>query len=214
MNRAFLLMLAVVSLHTATAQNAKFEKWKTPSYFRGVNTTNINAKTQADFDFLKNTGANLVQIGTLGFQDVTPPYDYNPESAATTDSLVKFCRQSGLHYTIALRQGAGRRDVSWENSNGASTLWTNVEEQRLYASMVKSVTERYKGDSLFVGINAIMEPNPLYDGIYYAPELLQSALATAGIDMEALYAMFIDSVRAADTELPVIIQSVSYSSPE
>jgi hypothetical protein len=211
----FLLLCALLfGISTAHAQNPKYDKWKTPSFFRGVNTTNINLKTQADFDFLKTTGANLVQIGSLGFQNVDAPYAFYETSAATTDSLVKFCREAGLHYTIALRQGAGRRDVSGESDRNASTIWTNKEEQKLYASMVKSVVERYKGDPLFVGINALMEPNPLYEGLHYKPELLKMALDAAGIDMSAIYKLLIDSVRDADAELPVIIQSVSYSSPE
>jgi hypothetical protein len=214
MKNLVLLFALLCGISVSHAQNVKFDKWKTPSFFRGVNTTNINVKTQADFDFLKTTGANLVQIGTLGFQDVTAPYAFNAASAATTDSLVQFSREAGLYYTIALRQGAGRRDVSSEAGHGASTIWTNADEQKLYASMVKSVVERYKGDPLFMGINPLMEPNPLYESLNYKPELLKMALDAAGINMDAIYKMMIDSVRAADTELPVIIQSVSYSSPE
>lgn len=214
MKHILLLAALLYAGSSAYAQNAKYEKWKQPSYFRGVNTTNIHVKTQEDFDFLKTTGANLVQIGTLGFQNVDAPYAANEASAATTDSIVKFCRNAGLYYTIALRQGAGRRDVSSESNNNASTIWTNPQEQKLYASMVKSVVERFKDDSLFVGINTIMEPNPLYQSLHYKPEILKMALDGAGIKMEHLYAMMIDSVRAADKHLPVIIQSVSYSSPE
>ncbi len=214
MKRIALLIVLLCGISSVHAQNSKFEKWKSPSFFRGVNTTNINIKTQEDFDFLKTTGANLVQIGTLGFQNVDAPYSANAESAATTDSLVKFCRAAGLYYTIALRQGAGRLDVSAETTDKRSTLWTNPEEQKLYSSMIKDVVNRYHGDSLFVGINMLMEPNPLSDQLNYKPEILKMALDGAGINMDALYKMMIDSVRAADAKLPVIIQSVSYSSPE
>ncbi len=214
MNRIVLFCTLLCAVSFAHAQNPKFDKWKSPSFFRGVNVTNINIKTQKDFDDLKASGANLAQIGTLGFQNVEAPYAANEASAATTDSLVKFCRTSGLYYTIALRQGAGRRDVSGESSGNSSTIWTNSEEQKIYSSTIKSVVERYKNDSLFVGINTLMEPNPLYESLNYKPELLKIALDGAGINMDNLYKMMIDSVRAADAELPVIIQSVSYSSPE
>ncbi|RYE12896.1 MAG: hypothetical protein EOP45_22085, partial [Sphingobacteriaceae bacterium] len=95
-----LVVIILISLFTAHAENPKFEKWKKPSFFRGVNVTNITIKTQQDFDDLKAAGANLVQIGSLGFQSVEPPYAPNESSAASTDAIVQYCRKAGLYYNF------------------------------------------------------------------------------------------------------------------
>lgn len=219
-NRIFLLVISSFLYCTSIsvfATNPKYDDWQTPSYFRGFNVLNENPKTQQDFIDLGNSGANFAQLGCFGFRQVTFPYAIIQSNINEMDSLVSWCRNAGLHYTIAVRQGPGRRDVYLESNNLAprSTIWTDANEQRLYAGMLKEIVMRYANDSLFAGINMIVEPNPMFDSPYSInPSLLEYGLNSNGIDLNAIYNTLIDSIRSADPLLPVIAENVAYSNPE
>lgn len=207
--------------NNADAQLSKFEKWNAPSFFRGFNIMDENyignsySRIAADFVALKNTGANFVQIGTAGFDSITFPYNSVPLVISRLDSMVAFAKNAGLYYTIAVRSGPGRFDVADEAIDTVkfkSTIWTNNDQQKIYAKMLKTMAQRYSADTLFAGLNLMVEPTPLY-GKYEYPALLDSALKATGIDMKMMFKTFIDSVRKADLYLPLIVQAVNWSDP-
>ncbi len=214
-----LLFILFLSCEILTAQNTnvKYEKWKFPSYFRGMNVLPAGpAKTQQDINDLKAAGASFASLSCDDILNVDPPYQLNPENVAALDSLVKFCRNSGLYYTISARSGPGRRDVYFESEEGhpKSTIWVNDEEQKLYASMIKFIAVRYGDDPLFVGIAPIVEPNPLFDKFYLTAPVLKKLLEKDSINLRIIYNLIIDSVRSVDANLPILVQNVAYSSPE
>ncbi|MBM4176220.1 MAG: glycoside hydrolase family 5 protein [Ignavibacteria bacterium] len=200
----------------AQSSNSKFIKWQTPSFFRGYNVLNEFPKTLEDIADLKASGANYAMLGCFGFQDVDSPYTVKQNYIDEIDSLVKYCRTVGIYYAIAVRQGPGRRDVYLESTGLAnkSTIWKRPDEQNLYASMLKDITSRYLPDSLFAAIIPIVEPNPLFDDTAYPPELFKNKLDAEGIIMKDIYSLFIDSIRTVSTDIPIVVQNVSYSSAE
>lgn len=217
------ILISITIAHAQTQPLSKYDKWLTPSYFRGFNATiwsNVidDVLTQEDFNDLKATGANLAILQTQGLVKDTFPYGSNdPFYIEGLDALVNYCRNAGLYYVISVRSGPGRRDV-WEEGEGLvkpSTIWTNKKEQKLYANMLKEIVQKYLGDKLFVGLDMIQEPNPYDDDAYGLPlDVLDRRLTADGIDVNHIYSIFIDSIRTVDPDLPLIVQSVHWSDPE
>lgn len=203
---------------TTTLAKTKYELWQTPSFFRGFNLLNDehSPKSLEDFQALQKTGANFAYLNIWGDSEPVSPYDENAANVAAADSMVAFCRQTGLYYALTVRSGPGRQDVYLEGEDivPPSTIWTSLDEQKLYASMIKRMTQRYSSDSLFVGISPILEPNPLFDKLYINHEMLAGMLENANINLTNIYSIIIDSIRTIDEEIPVIVQNVAYSSPE
>jgi hypothetical protein len=194
----------------------KYNKWRKPSFFRGFNVLNEFPKSLQDIVDLKASGANYAQLGCRGFRDVDSPYTIKQNYINEIDSLVKYCRAAKMYYSIAVRQGPGRRDVYLESAGLApkSTFWKRLDQQRLYASMLKEIASRYLPDTLFAAVIPIVEPNPLFYDTAYPPELFKNKLNTEGINMKNIYSILIDSIREISKDIPIIVQNVSYSSAE
>ena len=205
------------------ADLAKWNKWLQPSYFRGFDVVywcseSECAQTLQNFQALKNTGANLAQIqNTEGTVFSTSPYAADTSGQQGLDEMVDYCRQVGLNFTIAVRVGPGRTDVAFDGESGfpPSTIWTNSDEQQRYAQMLIDIVTRYQSwnDPFFVGLNIIVEPNPLW-GSYETPEELGQVSLANGVDINALNTLLINAVRTVDPTLPIIVQSTSFSNPE
>ncbi len=222
LNPAKGVALVLLCLLDTTWGATKFQKWRTPSFFRGFNVSYWSCLyddvlTLSDIIALRDAGANLAIIQTRGLvQDTFPYAPEDPWYIEALDSMVSYCRQAGVYYVICPRTGPGRRDV-WEEGEGLvprSTIWTNPTEQQLYADMLKQIASRYLPDSLFVGLDLIQEPNPFdEDAACLPPETLEAMLAESGIDVNALMAMCIESVRTVAPQLPLLVQGVHWSDP-
>ncbi|OGU15179.1 MAG: hypothetical protein A2X61_15120 [Ignavibacteria bacterium GWB2_35_12] len=200
----------------AQAQNHKYDLWKIPSYFRGFNVLPSSTHQLKDYQDLKATGANLAQLGIDGLYFVDPPYEVNTDAIVAADIMVRYCDSVGIYYTITVRSGPGRRDVWRENDlkEPKSTIWKNKNEQNKYAQMLKEIVNRYKNDSLFVGIGLMVEPNPLFDQLNINAKALKTKLEKDSIDLKAINQLFIEEVREADKDIPIIVQNFQYSCPE
>lgn len=204
---------------------SKFEKWQQPSFFKGFCISDWNNLTetyvaQQEFIDLKATGANLVIIQTGGFTAVNSPYNaaiWDTDGSTVIywrdvlDDMVGFARNAGLQYVIAVRSGPGRIDVA--EDEGGSTIWTNQQEQRLYGQMLKEMAARYLPDDLFVGMDLDVEPNPHGELAGEPVADLAAALAADGTDMNAIYSIWIDSVRTVAPDLPLMVQGVHWANP-
>lgn len=203
-----------------TSGSTKFNQWLEPSRFRGVNITYFNygegTKTLDDFRFLKDAGATVVQIQSVeGTRHHAPPYGPNEQGRAALADMVRWCNEVGLPYVIAVREGPGRQSV---DQGAADTIWTTANQQQLYAEMLREdIVEPYAADPLFVGLNVLVEPNPLAaaikSGAIETPAQLADAMQTAGIDVHAMLDRLIAEVRKADKTLPILVQNVGWSSP-
>jgi hypothetical protein len=217
---SILVFLSFTNIVFSQSDNSKYDKWLRASFFRGYNVLYETPKTLQDFKDFKNYGGNLFQIGTRGFNAEDPPYQTIPENIAGTDLLVNYCRQAGVHYVIAVRSGPGAYDTYLESSGqtGESRIWNtgNTAEQSLYSDMLALIADRYRGDSLFVGLNLVVEPRPKVKLIpANTSELYKYFLETVyNIHMDNVYANFVEKVREKDTALPIIIENFAYSTPE
>lgn len=211
---AFLCFLS--SLSASQSNFDKYSLWKNKSFLRGFNVIVSQNLTQKDFDDLKAIGATIAHLNVYGFLDTMPPYQFVQKHLDDIDKLVEFCRNAHIYYTFTVRQGPGRRDVYWEGEKlvTKSSIWINPQEQQLYAGMIKDMVARYSNDSLFIGISPILEPNPLFDTLYFTPEMLKQMLIEKNIDVNSIYNIIIDSIRKVNKTIPILVQNVAYSCPE
>ncbi|HET6510572.1 MAG TPA: cellulase family glycosylhydrolase [Candidatus Kapabacteria bacterium] len=213
--RSVVLLAACLFAATSFAQSAAYDLWKTPSFFRGYNVLNENPKSVKDFQDLEDAGASLAYIATFGWYGPYEPFPRNESEREEVYSMINKAREVGLRYAIAVREGPGRTDVYKESiGDKRSTLWTNAEHQRRYASMLREIVDELKDDPLFVGIAPIVEPNPLSDKWYVNATGLAKMLKDANIDLASIYRTLTDSIRAASRTIPIIVQGAAYSSPE
>lgn len=203
-------------------QSTKFQKWLTPNFFRGFDVgyycfQSPCVRTQQDLFDLKNTGANLAQISVYGesFRHPQYPYDENPVGRASITAMVNFCRTAGIYYTIVNRVGPGRYDVADEDTSHVSTIWhkDSTNQVAIYGKMLKEIAAEFSNDTLFVGLDLALEPDPL-GMLYLGPDDLRQALSDSGINLYRIYKTWIDSVRRVDRDLPLIVQSAQLSDPE
>ena len=198
-------------------ESEKYLKWVSGGVFKGFNITyyndDVGKKSLQDFLDIKALGANVVQIQTSdGYRRPTPPYDLDPLAMMAYIDMVDWSRQAGLSYIIAVRAGPGRYSVEYEADD---IIWTDDDAQNQYAKMLTEIVSMYKDDPLFVGINVMVEPNPLHraitSGQINTPQELERALKEAGIAPNALMTKFIQAVRSVSADLPVIVQGVKWS---
>jgi hypothetical protein len=213
-------ILTISILSSVVLSEGKFSLWQKPSFFRGYNIIYESPKTREDIADLKKAGGNLFQINTRGFINEDYPYDTNYENISAVDLITGFCRMEGIYYTIAVRSGPGAYDVYYETEklSGPSRIWDkeNSKERNLYAEMLKMITKKYKDDSLFIGLNIIVEPRPK---VFVIPSnnsaLYKSFLEKFyDIDMGNVLNYFVKQVREIDKTLPLIIQNFAFSTPE
>lgn len=201
------------------SKSQKFDLWRSGGHFKGFDIGYFNygsgVKSQADFQALRATGANLAQIqSNEGTVDWAPPYGTNADGLQALDQMTAWCRQSDLHYVIAVREGPGRQSV---DIGAADTIWANHDEQERYGQMLADIVTRYQDDPYFAAINVMVEPNPLAEEIWNTintPAELATALSARGIDIHMMMTGFIDDIRNVDASLPIIVQNVVWSAPE
>ena len=202
------------SLHAQSV--SKIDLWRRPSYFRGFVISPNVPISQQDILFVKSTGATLAYIATDGFNLPDAPYTEVQENIDSLDTRVEYCRIAGLHYAIAVRQGPGRYDVALEGTgqDPPSTIWKNPLQQQLYGSMLREITARYAADTLFAGITPTVEPNPFFDSLCCADtSLFQFYCRRNGVNLTAITQLWVDSIRAASADIPILIQGPGYSNP-
>lgn len=215
------LILVISTIFTFNSfSNPKYDKWQDPSYFRGYNILYESPKNLQDFIDFKDYGGNLFHIQPDGFLACDAPYGIVQANIDGCDMLVNFCRQAGIHYVIGMRSGPGAYDTFDESqgTTGESRVWNsgNTTEQTKYAEMLKMVAERYGNDTLFVGLNLVIEPRPK---VRVIPANTSASYKfflenVYNIHMDQVYSAWVSVIRESEPDLPVILESFGYSTPE
>ena len=217
----FLFLFLFPAITVSAKQPNKFQLWENNGFFRGFNAGYWSShddyvKTVKDIRDIKKAGANLIKIniygGTVNWKK---PYKTKKESTLWLDTMIKMARTADLYYVIDVRAGPGRKDVSEEHKH---TIWKNKREQEIYAHMLKGYVKKYGQDPFFVGLNLMVEPNPLWAEIendkIETPLALKQGLIKRGIDIHAMFEYFISQIRSVNNTLPVIVQNIQYSDPQ
>ena len=198
----------------------RYALWLQPGRLTGFNVAYFNygegTKQRRDFEDLAAMGVTLVQIqSNEGTRHAAAPYEVNPDGVAALSEMVGWCRELGLNYVIAVRAGPGRQSVDLEADD---PIWTSAEARTAYAQMLRDdIADEFGDDPLFVGLNLMVEPNPLAaqidDGTVEDVADLRAEMDRRGIDLDAMMADFIAHVRQAAPTLPVIVQSAGWAGP-
>ena len=203
-----------------TGGNPRYDKWIDPSYFRGYNILYESPKSLQDFIDFKNYGGNVFHIQPDGFLAVDPPYAPVQANIDGCDMLVNLCRQAGIHYVIGMRSGPGAYDTYDESQGtvGESRIWNdgNTVEQDLYAEMLRMIVMKYGHDTLFVGLNMVIEPRPKVRVIPANTSANYKFFLenVYNIHMDRVYQKWVTKIRQINTEVPIIVESFGYSTPE
>jgi hypothetical protein len=201
--------------------SSKYQLWLQKSYFRGFDVAYFNSQSEsqkslADFQALKDSGATVAQIQCVeGTRQSSAPYGPNADGIEALEKMVGWCRQVGLAYIIAVREGPGRQSVDEEATD---PIWKDKGIQAEYARMLREdIVAKYGDDPLMVAINVMVEPNPfnveISNGTIDTPAELASTMSGAGIDTNAMMSLFITEIRKANTTLPIIVQGPAWSGP-
>ncbi len=216
--RIFLPALYLCMGSLLFAQNsARFDPWKTGAYYRGFDIVADETQRQlTDLHDLQKTGATIIHIGTKGFRNVEAPYSPVDSNIGFLDAMISMCHDAGMHYSLTVRQGPGRRDVYLESiGQPLSTIWNDTAQQQQYGSMLREIVDRYKNDPLFTGIAPITEPNPLSkNNFYYDTASLSKLLIANNIDLQRIMQTCVDSIRSVSKDIPIFIQGPAYAAPE
>ncbi len=195
---------------------AKIELWREPSFFRGFVISPNVPFTQQDMLDVKSFGATLAYLATDGFWSPDTPYTEEEGNIDSLDARAEYCRAAGVHYAIAVRQGPGRYDVAAEGTgqDPPSTIWFNHTQQELYGSMLREITDRYAADTFFVGITPTVEPDPFFDSLCCIDTAtFNSYFKRDSVNLTAITQLWVDSIRAASHDIPILIQGPGYSNP-
>jgi len=196
---------------------SRFDYWKIGAHFRGFDiVADEYQKSLANILTLQQSGATILHIGTKGFQDVDAPYSPVDSNIGFLDHMISLCHDAKLHYSLTVRQGPGRRDVYLESiGEPLSTIWIDTAQEQQYASMLRKIVDRYKDDSLFIGIAPITEPNPLSKNNFYVDTATLNKLLIANkIDLHHIMQLCVDSIRSVSKDIPILIQGPAFASPE
>ncbi len=178
--------------------------------------------TQADFDQLAALGANLVVLSHPGLFTELPPYRLDPGVQANLDEMLTMAERAGLFVVLSFRTGPGRSDFTFYRDGAGvwfppellvESVWTDAEAQNAWAEMWGYTAERYRGHPALVGYSLMCEPNAdevmldLYDPADFYPRY-----AGTLYDWNQLYPRLIAAIRAADSDTPILVGGMGWSS--
>ncbi len=210
------VLLSISLLSSLAEAQTRMDLWRDPSYFRGfVISPNVPISEQ-DIADVRSAGATLVCLATDGFWAPASPYTVNQQNIQALDTRIGYCDAVGIHYVIAVRQGPGRYDVADEGTglDPPSTIWKDSIQQALYGEMLRVITARYIDDPLFAGITPTVEPDPFFDSLCCIDTAQFDYYFTRNdVNFDAITQLWVDSIRAASADIPILIQGPGYSNP-
>lgn len=126
--------------------------------------------TREDIRFIKSTGANTIRL-PFHYKIFTDE-DYMGLTAAQdgfarVDSLVEWCRESGLYLILDMHDApGGQTGDNIDDSYGYPWLFESEASQQLYADIWKRIADRYKDEPVILGYELLNEPiAPYFDNM-------------------------------------------------
>lgn len=177
--------------------------------------------TQADFDALRDAGANYVVLSHPGLYDVERPYAFDKNAQDNLDKFVDMADKAKLYAVIAVRTGPGRSEFGFfgDNSNDEfakshlnDEVWKSQAAQDKWVEMWKYMAARYKNRPNVVGYDLMVEPNS--NAVWfdqYDPEAFYASYANTTYDWNQFYPRIVKAIREVDKDTPILIGSLSWS---
>jgi len=178
--------------------------------------------TEADFDRLASWGANYVNISHPGLFSEGPPYELDERMEANLDRLLDLIARADMFAVISFRTGPGRSefglccleeagdwyDVGYLNDE----IWRDEAAQAAWAAMWRHTAERYRGNSVVVGYDLMVEPNANEVwGDIWDPKTFYQEYEDSSYDWNRLFPQVTDAIREVDAETPILVGGMAYS---
>lgn len=161
--------------------------------------------TREDIRFIKSTGANTIRL-PFHYKIFTDE-DYMGLTAAQdgfarVDSLVEWCRESGLYLILDMHDApGGQTGDNIDDSYGYPWLFESETSQRLYADIWKRIAERYKDEPVILGYELLNEPiAPYFDNM---DEL--------NAKLEAVYKRGVAAIREVDRNHIILLGGAQWN---
>ncbi len=179
--------------------------------------------TQADFDALRQQGANWVVLSVMGPYTVTPPYEPDPRAMDHIAALVDMAWRADLFVVLAVRSGPGRSEFSilraglgdWFGPQYLhEEVWEDPAARRAWAAMWRWLALRFRQHPAVVGYNLMVEPNADAVAGVEEPEAFYAQYRDTGYDWNAWYPDLVAAIRQVDPDTPILVSPLGYASPQ
>lgn len=121
-----------------------------------------NYITGEDIRFIKSTGANTIRLPfhyKLFTDEDFMGLTANQDGFARIDSVVKWCRESGLYLILDMHDApGGQTGDNIDDSYGYPWLFESEASQQLYCNIWRKIADYYKNEPVILGYELFNEP--------------------------------------------------------
>ena len=121
-----------------------------------------NYITGEDIRFIKSTGANTIRLPfhyKLFTDEDFMGQTANQDGFTRIDSVVKWCRESGLYLILDMHDApGGQTGDNIDDSYGYPWLFESEASQQLYCNIWRKIADRYKNEPVILGYELFNEP--------------------------------------------------------
>jgi len=166
-----------------------------------------NYITREDIRYIKNTGMNSIRLPfhyKLFTNEDYMGLSANQDGFQRIDSLVEWCRESGLYIILDMHDApGGQTGDNIDDSYGYPWLMVSEESQTLFIDIWKRIAERYAGEPVILGYDLLNEPIATHFAKEY--DLLNPRL-------EPLYKRAVAAIREVDKNHIVLLGGAQWNS--
>ncbi len=176
---------------------------------------------QNDFDRLAALGANYVNISHPGLFTEKPPYRLDARIQENLDRLLDMIGKARMFAVISFRTGPGRSEFTFfrdgagdwfDRSYLNESVWKNPIAQDAWIEMWRYTATQYRFNPVVVGYDLMVEPNANAVLDIWDAKTFYAAYTNTLYDWNQLHPRISAAIRRADTETPILIGGMSYSS--
>ncbi len=163
--------------------------------------------TREDIRYIKSTGMNTIRI-PFHYKLFTDE-DYmgllsNQDGFTRIDSLVEWCRESGLYLIFDMHDApGGQTGDNIDDSYGYPWLFVSEESQNLFVDIWKRIAAHYSNEPVVLGYDLLNEPIATYFVEEY--EILNPQL-------EPLYKKAVAAIREVDRNHIILLGGAQWNS--
>jgi endoglucanase len=166
-----------------------------------------NYITREDIRFIKSTGMNSIRLPfhyKLFTDEDFMGLSSGQDGFARMDSLVSWCRESGLYVILDMHDApGGQTGDNIDDSYGYPWLMVSPESQALFVEIWKKIAGHFKDEPVILGYDLLNEPIATHFAKEYA--LLNPQL-------EKLYKKAIAAIREVDKNHIVLLGGAQWNS--
>lgn len=164
-----------------------------------------NYITGEDIRFIKSTGANTIRLPfhyKLFTDEDFMGLTANQDGFARIDSVVKWCRESGLYLILDMHDApGGQTGDNIDDSYGYPWLFESEASQQLYCNIWRKIADYYKKEPVILGYELFNEPIAPY---FSNTEELNGML-------ENIYKKGVAAIREVDTNHIILLGGAQWN---